>query len=148
MQYNVIHPRKATFTQKLPILLLYRPTKWRDTTYNKRNALPLHSLMVSLIESQILFYNGTIQYILQFFCFIGELPWENTTGHPIPCTHKLLANKYPKKNSFGGQWPTGPRTPMIGWVYSKTGVQTWVNNNIFESIRSRSITTMILLMFF
>ena len=128
-------------------LLLYHPTRWRDTTCNNPIALPLHSLTVSFTQSQRLFYNATIQYttLLQCFLFIGELPWENTMGHPKPWVHKLLANKDPKiffgvvpLNPYRG--PTGPHTLQLGWVYSKTGVQTWLNNNIFESWRSVSTT--------
>ena len=107
-----------------------------------------------------LFYNATIQYIavLQCFYFIGELPWENTTGHPIPWAHKLLANKHPKKFLSGALPPNpcrgpsrgngplrtlaggtmSPRTPLLGQVYNKTGVQTWLNNNISKSGRIAS----------
>ena len=59
-------------------------------------------------------------------------------GHPIPWARKLLANKHPKKN-IAGALPLGPhggtlspRTPLLGRVYSKTGVQTQLNNNIYE----------------
>ena len=47
-------------------------------------ALPLHSLTVSLTQSQRLFYNATIQYtiVLQCLIFIKGMPWENTTGFP------------------------------------------------------------------
>ena len=120
-KYNVVHPRWDTSTQQLSVLLLlYRPIKWRDTTCNNPTALPLHSLIVSLTQSQRLFYNATIQYIvvLQCFPFIGELPWENTTGHPIQRVHKMLENKHPK-NLFRGCFPRiltkGPLAARPSW---------------------------------
>ena len=85
-----------------------------DTTYNNPAALPIHTLTFSLTQSHRLFYNATIQYIaiLQCFDFIGELPWENTTGHPIPWVHKLLAKKHPKK-FLSGASPLDPRGGMM-----------------------------------
>ena len=87
-------------------------------------------------------YNATIQYttILQWFPFIGELPWENTTGHPIPWVWKQLANKHPK-NFFRGI------SPQLGWLYSKNGVPTQMNNNISESRRLGSKTNSACLQF-
>ena len=114
-----------------------------------------HNLSHTIIE--ISFHNYTIKYkiVLQFLPLIGELPWENTTGHPIQRARKLLANKHPKnlfqvncpqtpvEDPLGSEPPRGtmsPCTPMLGISYSKTGVQTWLNNNISESGRS-SFTT-------
>ena len=129
-------------------LLLNHPTKWRDTTCSNNAALPLHTITFSLTQSQRLFYNDTIQYttILQCFPFIGELPWENTTGHPIPWDHKLLANKYPKKILSGAsaadpyEGTMSPRNALLGQVYSKIGLQTWMHNNISEWESSGSST--------
>ena len=81
-------------------------------------------------------YNATIQYttILQWFHFTQKSPWENTMGHPIPWVCKLLAKKYPK-NFFQG---LHPQTPQLGRVYSKTSVQTQLNNSISKYGRSSS----------
>ena len=85
-------------TEIASLLLLYHPTKLRDTACNTLVSLPVHSLIISLTQSHRSFYNATIQYttILQCFPFIEKLPWYNTTGHPIPWAHKLLANKNPQ----------------------------------------------------
>ena len=48
-----------------------------------------HILSHTITKIVLQCYN-TIQYttILQCFPFIGELPWENTTGHSIPWARK------------------------------------------------------------
>ena len=144
----MVHPRWLTSTQKLVVLLLYRPIKWRDTTYNKPHCTSCsHSQSLSHTITEIV-YNATIQYtiILQYFLFIGEIPWENTMCHPIPWVRKLLANKHPKKFPSGASpsnlhcRPAGLRTPQLGWVYSKPRVQIQLNNNISGSKRSGSTT--------
>ena len=93
-------------------------------------ATPLHFLFTL---SQYLSHNhidclqyNTIPYttVLQCLSFIGEIPWENTTVNPIPWVYKNVGQKTSKTHVR---------------VYSKPGVQTWLNN-IFESGRSGSTT--------
>ena len=107
--YNVVHPRWATPTQKLPVLYYY-------TIQENEGIQPTTTLFHFLSHSHGLphtitdiVYIATIPYIavLQCFPFIGELPWENTMGHPIPWVHNTLANKHPKF-SFGGFTPEPP----------------------------------------
>ena len=57
---------------------------------------------------------------IQHFPFIMELPWENTMG--------------PHGPQQGDDVP--PTSPLLGRVYSKIGVQTWLNNNIYKYGRS------------
>ena len=148
-------------------LLLYHSSKWRDTNCNNPATLPLHSLTVSLTQSHRLFFNATIQYttILQSFPFVGELPWEDTTSHPIPWVRKPLANKHHTKFFWGASpsnplsWGRFPRTHVggsfaarqplgdcwsshqtLGWLYNKTWAQTWLNNVILKYGISCSIT--------
>ena len=104
-----------------------QPKRWRDTTYNKTVALPLHALIVSPTQSQRLFtiQNNTIHSHVTMLSFIGEIPWENTTVNPIPWVHITVGQHTSPKNSQG----LHPRTPKKGeWLYSIPGVQTQLNN--------------------
>ena len=123
-KYNVVHPRWATPTQKLPILYYYTIQQNEGIQPTTTLLHFLFTLSQPLTQSHRLFYNATIQYttVLQCFPFIRELPWENTTDHPIPWVCKLLVNKHPKfsfegfplEPSFSGVLPPNTRWGTAG----------------------------------
>ena len=89
----------------------YSPKIWRDTPCSKTAALPLHTLTVSLPIQ----YN-TISIWFTMLCFIGEIPWENTTVKSIQWVLKTISQHT-------------SQTPRKGeWEYSIPGVQTQLNN--------------------
>ena len=120
----MVHPKDRLRPQINCQSFYYSPKISRVTTCIKIVALPLHALSVSLTQSQRLFtmlqYN-TIPYIvvLQCFSFIGEIPWENTMGHPIPWVHKNVgqhtSQKFSSRDSPSKPYrgPTGSLYPSV-----------------------------------
>ena len=82
-RYNVVHPRWATPTQKLPVLYYYTIQENEGIQPTTTLLHVIFTLLQSLSHNhKDCFYNATIQCIvvLQCFPFIGELPWKNTMG--------------------------------------------------------------------
>ena len=133
----MVHPNNGLCWQRNCQSFYYSPERWRDTTCNKTATLPLHTLIVSLTQSQILFkmlQHNTIPYttILQCFSFIGEIPWENTMVNPMRWVQKNVGQQY---HGSTIPWVLNPlfrgasSNPKVGErVYSKAGVQTQLNN--------------------
>ena len=74
--------------------------------------------------------------ILQWFSFIWEIPWENTTINPIPWVRETIGQQTSQKHLSGAS-PPNPK--FIEKVYNKPRVQTQLNN-IFGSGRLGSKT--------
>ena len=137
-KYNVVHLRWVMSTKKFPFLYYISSSKMKG--YNLQepyytSSSHSYSLSHTITEIVLQWYN-TINNSITILSFYRGIIMGNTTGHPIPWVCKLLSNKHPK-NFF---WWILPHTPQLGWVYGKNGVQTQLNNNIFESGRSGSTT--------
>ena len=99
-RYNVVHPRWATSTQKLPVLYYYTIQQNKGI---QPAATPMHFLFrlsQSLSHNHkycftMLQYNTTC---IKMIFFYRELLWENTMGHPIRWVRKVLDNKDPQKH--------------------------------------------------